>query len=35
MPLASDRPFEYIMLDYIELSPCEGKKYCLVVVDTF
>ncbi|XP_029285792.1 protein NYNRIN-like isoform X1 [Cottoperca gobio] len=26
-------PFEHIMLDFIELSPSEGKKHCLVVVD--
>ena len=39
MPLAAhpqpDRPFEYIMLDFTELSHCQGKKYCLVVVDVF
>ncbi|XP_048009377.1 protein NYNRIN-like [Megalobrama amblycephala] len=37
MPLASqpasEGPFEYLMMDFIELSPCEGKKYCLVMVD--
>ncbi|KAK5933625.1 hypothetical protein CgunFtcFv8_014089 [Champsocephalus gunnari] len=27
------RPFEHLMLDFIELSPSEGKKHCLVVVD--
>ncbi len=26
-------PFEYLQMDFIELSPCEGKKYCLVLVD--
>uniref|UniRef100_A0A8P4FYZ8 Gag-Pol polyprotein n=1 Tax=Dicentrarchus labrax TaxID=13489 RepID=A0A8P4FYZ8_DICLA len=28
-----DRPFEHLMMDFIELSPAEGKKYCLVMVD--
>uniref|UniRef100_A0A8P4FYC4 ribonuclease H n=1 Tax=Dicentrarchus labrax TaxID=13489 RepID=A0A8P4FYC4_DICLA len=28
-------PFQYWMMDFIELSPCEGKKYCLVLVDMF
>lgn len=26
-------PFEYLMIDFIELSPCNGKRYCLVMVD--
>lgn len=26
-------PFEYLQMDFIEWSPCEGKKYCLVLVD--
>lgn len=26
-------PFEYLQMNFIELSPCEGKKYCLVFVD--
>ncbi len=26
-------PFEYLQMDFIELSPREGKKYCLVLVD--
>ncbi len=26
-------PFEYLQMDFIELSPCEGNKYCLVLVD--
>lgn len=26
-------PFEHIMMDFIELTPSEGKKYCLVMVD--
>jgi len=29
------RPFEHIQMDFIELSPSEGKKYCLVMVDMF
>lgn len=28
-----DRPFEHLMVDFIELSPAEGKKYCLVIAD--
>ena len=28
-----NRPFEHLMMDFIELSPAEGKKYCLVMVD--
>ncbi|XP_029993605.1 uncharacterized protein LOC115421806 isoform X2 [Sphaeramia orbicularis] len=27
------RPFEHVMMDFIELTPSEGKKYCLVMVD--
>ncbi|KAI3364835.1 hypothetical protein L3Q82_001028 [Scortum barcoo] len=27
------RPFEHLMMDSVELSPSEGKKYCLVIVD--
>lgn len=27
------RPFEHVMRDFVELSPSEGKKYCLVMVD--
>ena len=27
------RPFEHIMLDFIELSPSGGLKHCLVIVD--
>lgn len=30
-----DYPFEHLMMDFIELSLSEGKKYCLVVVDMF
>lgn len=30
-----EAPFDHLMMDFIELSPCEGKKYCLVIVDTF
>ncbi|KAK7925084.1 hypothetical protein WMY93_007394 [Mugilogobius chulae] len=28
-----DRPFAHVQMDFIELTPCEGKKYCLVLVD--
>ncbi|XP_062248239.1 uncharacterized protein LOC133956894 [Platichthys flesus] len=27
------RPFEHLMMDFIELSPSEGKSHCLVMVD--
>uniref|UniRef100_A0AAQ4Q103 Integrase catalytic domain-containing protein n=1 Tax=Gasterosteus aculeatus aculeatus TaxID=481459 RepID=A0AAQ4Q103_GASAC len=27
------RPFEHVMMDFVELSPSEGKKHCLVMVD--
>uniref|UniRef100_A0AAQ4P2X0 ribonuclease H n=1 Tax=Gasterosteus aculeatus aculeatus TaxID=481459 RepID=A0AAQ4P2X0_GASAC len=27
------RPFEHVMMDLVELSPSEGKKHCLVMVD--
>jgi len=30
-----DVPFKYLQMDFIELSPSEGKKYCLVMVDMF
>ncbi|KAL3999246.1 mannosyl-glycoprotein endo-beta-N-acetylglucosaminidase [Sarotherodon galilaeus] len=30
-----DMPFDHLMMDFIELTPAEGKKYCLVVVDMF
>lgn len=28
-------PFKHLMIDFIELTPCEGYKYCLVMVDMF
>ena len=30
-----DGPFEHLQMDFIELDPCEGKKYALVIVDMF
>ena len=27
--------FEHLMMDFIELTPCEGNKYCLVIIDMF
>ncbi|XP_036977326.1 uncharacterized protein LOC119032358 [Acanthopagrus latus] len=30
-----ERPFDHLQMDFIELTPSEGKKYCLVVVDMF
>lgn len=30
---APSRPFEHLMMDFIELTPAEGRKYCLVMVD--
>ncbi len=36
-PLASQPapagPFEYVMMDFIELTPCGKQKHCLVMVD--
>uniref|UniRef100_A0AAQ4RBM9 Integrase catalytic domain-containing protein n=1 Tax=Gasterosteus aculeatus aculeatus TaxID=481459 RepID=A0AAQ4RBM9_GASAC len=29
------RPFEHIMMDFVELSSSEGKKHCPVMVDMF
>ncbi|XP_041868122.1 uncharacterized protein LOC121656940 [Melanotaenia boesemani] len=28
-----NQPFDHLMMDFIELTPAEGKKYCLVMVD--
>uniref|UniRef100_A0A7N8WJ00 ribonuclease H n=1 Tax=Mastacembelus armatus TaxID=205130 RepID=A0A7N8WJ00_9TELE len=28
-------PFEHLMMDFIELTPCNGYKYCLVILDMF
>ena len=28
-------PFQVIHMDFIELNKCQGKKYCLVIVDAF
>ncbi|KAK9972485.1 hypothetical protein ABG768_025789 [Culter alburnus] len=28
-------PFEHVMMDFIELTPCQGYKYCLVIIDMF
>ncbi|KAK7925340.1 hypothetical protein WMY93_007650 [Mugilogobius chulae] len=37
IPLAAhpppERPFAHVQMDFIELTPCQGKKYCLVMVD--
>ena len=30
-----ERPFEHLMMDFVEFTPAEGKKYALVVVDMF
>ncbi|XP_058510228.1 protein NYNRIN-like [Solea solea] len=27
------RPFEHVMMDFVELTPSEGKSHCLVMVD--
>lgn len=32
---APQRPFEHLLMDFIELEPAEGIKYCLVIVDMF
>ena len=29
------QPFDHLQMDFIELTPCKGKKYCLVMVDMF
>lgn len=28
-------PFQILNMDFIELSPLQGKKYCLVIIDVF
>lgn len=36
LPAAHNPPsrlFQHIMMDYIDLTPSEGKKHCLVIVD--
>lgn len=30
-----DEPFDHWMMDFIELTPSQGKKYCPVIVDMF
>lgn len=30
-----DRPFAHLMMDFIQLNPSEGKRYCLVIVCLF
>ncbi|XP_060786601.1 uncharacterized protein LOC132892291 [Neoarius graeffei] len=30
-----DKPFDHLQMDFIELTPSEGKRYCLVIVDMF
>lgn len=30
-----DLPFQHLQMDFIELTPCQGYKYCLVIVDMF
>ncbi|KAJ0022331.1 hypothetical protein NQD34_009821 [Periophthalmus magnuspinnatus] len=30
-----NRPFGHIQMDFIELTPCEGKRFCLVLVDAW
>ena len=34
-PPPSDRSFEHLKMDFIELTPSEGKKSCLVIVCMF
>lgn len=31
----SNFPFQFLHLDFIELSPCMGKKWCLMIIDSF
>ncbi|KAJ8339415.1 hypothetical protein SKAU_G00362010 [Synaphobranchus kaupii] len=28
-------PFDYLMMDFVELTPCNNKKYCLVIINMF
>ncbi|KAG2468627.1 NYNRI protein, partial [Polypterus senegalus] len=28
-------PFEHLQMDFIELTPSKGYRYCLVIVDVF
>ena len=28
-------PFDHLMMDFVELTTCRGKKYCLVIIDMF
>lgn len=28
-------PFQHICMDFIELNKCEGKRYCLVIIDAY
>lgn len=28
-------PFQHLCMDFIELNPCENKRYCLVLIDPF
>lgn len=30
-----DQPFDHLQMDFIELTPSQGKRYCLVIVDMF
>ncbi|XP_048843244.1 protein NYNRIN-like [Brienomyrus brachyistius] len=33
--LSPQSPFDHLQMDFIELTPCRGYKYCLVIVDLF
>lgn len=36
MPILNlEGPFEHLMMNFIELTPCKGFKYCLVIIDMF
>lgn len=28
-----EKQFDYMMIDFIEVTPCEGKRYYLIMVD--
>lgn len=30
-----DKPFDHVMVDFIELTPSEGKRFCIVLTDMF
>ena len=35
IPFQSQAPFQYLQMDFIELTPSAGKRYSLIIVDIF